>query len=162
MCTVTDCSVEKASSSKTSVMGRLTNEAAKRTVVLRGIQSGTERKAVEKFVGSLTRVRQLRYPFVMHDDTEGLCAAAVIYCGKRDALKAVQRFDSQSLAGFSTAFCFCLVHMQSCVWRCTVQITAGHVIYRYVSDLWRMLGDLHQSVVWLGRTFHIISYHIFV
>jgi len=99
---VIDCT-EKASEKEHSVLmslvGHLTDEAAKRTVVLFGIKMGSDRQTVEKLVGNLKRVRQLRYPAVMHDDDSDLCAA-VIYRGKRDALKAVHRLNSQICAGF--------------------------------------------------------------
>jgi len=99
---VAGCSVEKAASDEHSMqpplLGCLTSEAAKRTVLLCGIKKGTDMQAVEKLAGNLTRVRQLRYPVVMQGVADDLCAA-VIYRGKRDALKAVQRFKSQTLAG---------------------------------------------------------------
>jgi len=98
----TDCTAKASENEHTvemSVMGHLTNEAAKRTVVLCGIKKGTDRQVVEKLAGNLKRVRQLRYPFVMHDGASELCAA-IIYRGKRDAVKAVHRLDSQTLAGF--------------------------------------------------------------
>jgi len=98
---VTDCSEEK--SVHITPMGLLTNEAAKRTVVLSGIKSGTDRQAVEKLAGNLKRVRQVRYPVVMHDAASELCAA-IIYRGKQDALKAVRRLNSQTLAGFMLLF----------------------------------------------------------
>jgi len=83
-----------------SLVGHLTDEAAKRTVVLFGIKMGTDRQTVEKIVGNLKRVRQLRYPVIMHDDDCERCAA-VIYRGKRDAVKAVHRLNSQICAGFA-------------------------------------------------------------
>jgi len=53
----------------------------------------------------MRRVRQLRYPVLMQDVTDDMCAA-VIYRGKRDALKAVQRLKSQALAGLVLCFLY--------------------------------------------------------
>jgi len=83
------------------LVGHLTTEAAKRTVVLRGIVVGTERQDVEKLVGNLNRVRQLRYPVVVGGSC-GDCCAAVVYRGTRDALRAVQRLQSRTIAGLLT------------------------------------------------------------
>lgn len=109
---VTDCDVERAADDDHTVqpplLGQLTSEAAKRTVVLCGIKKGTDTQAVEKLAGNLTRVRQLRYPVVMQDVADDLCAA-VIYRGKRDALKAAQRLKSQTLAGFTLCFLFTVI-----------------------------------------------------
>jgi len=104
---VTDCSVERAADDEQilqpPLLGHLTSEAAKRTVVLCGIKKDTDRDIVEKLAGNMRRVRQLHYPVVMQDVTDDLCAA-VIYRGKRDALKAVHRLKSQALAGFIPCF----------------------------------------------------------
>lgn len=107
--TVTECieeASEKEQAAQTSLVGPLTNEAAQRTVVLCGIKKGTDRGAVEKFAGNLKRVRQLRYPVVMHDGASELCAA-FIYRGKRDALKVVHRLNSQTHAGFMLMLFIC-------------------------------------------------------
>jgi len=94
------------SSERTTLVGQLTTEAAKRTVVLSGIKSGTDRQTVEQLAGNLKRVRQVRYPVVMHDGASDLCAA-FIYRGKQDALKAVRRLKSQKLSGFIFTFSVC-------------------------------------------------------
>ena len=102
-CTAVTDSTEKNSAEQHAVqiplLGRLSTEAAKRTVILSGIKTGTDRQVVEKLVGNMKRVRQLRYPVVVQEDAAEL-HAAVIYRGKRDALKAVQRLNSQTFAGF--------------------------------------------------------------
>jgi len=104
---VTDCGVEVAAdhehTAEPPLMGHLTSEAAKRTIVLHGIKKGTDRRVVEKLAGNLRRVRQLRYPVVMQHVADDLCAA-VVYRGKRDALKALQRLKSQTLTGFMPCF----------------------------------------------------------
>ena len=104
---VTDGSAEKTADDEHTLqlppLGHLSSEAAKRTIILCGIKKGTERQAVEKLAGNPRRVRQLRYPVVMPDVARDLCAA-VIYRGKRDALKAAQRLKSQTLAGFIPCF----------------------------------------------------------
>ena len=97
---------EKKHAVEMSLVGHLTNEAAKRTVVLCGIKYGTDRQTVEQFAGNLKRVRQLRYPVVMHDGSSELCAA-LIYRGKQDALHAVCRLNSQTLAGFMLVLYIC-------------------------------------------------------
>jgi len=95
----TENACDKGHTVQTSLLGRLTTEMAKRTVVLHGIKKSTDRQVVEKLAGNLKRVRQLRYPVVMDDGDSELCAA-VVYCGKRDAVKAVRRLNSQTHAGF--------------------------------------------------------------
>ena len=104
MAAVTDYT--EKSSERTTLVGQLTTEAAKRTVVLSGIKSGTDRQTVEQLAGNLKRVRQVRYPVVMHDGASDLCAA-FIYRGKQDALKAVRRLKSQKLSGFIFTFSVC-------------------------------------------------------
>lgn len=84
--------------SAVSLVGQLTDEASKRTVVLSGIKPGTDRQAVEQLAGNMKRVRQLRYPVVMHDGATELCAA-IVYRGKRDAIRAIHRLQSESFAG---------------------------------------------------------------
>jgi len=92
-----------------TVMGHLTTEAAKRTVVLSGIRTGTDRQTVEKLAGNVKRVRQVRYPVVMHDGAIEPCAA-LVYRGKQDALKAVRRLNTETLAGFTLTCSVTLFH----------------------------------------------------
>ena len=88
-----------------TVVGTLSSEAAKRLVVLSGLKSSVSRDEVEKLAGNSKRIRRLHFPVVQSNDNPNPCAA-ILYCGKRDAAKAVSRLNSLKFSRFGFVVSF--------------------------------------------------------
>ena len=89
-----------------AVVGKVSSEAAKRLVVLSGLKSSVSRDEVEKLAGNPKRIRRLHFPVVEANDTPVPCAA-ILYCGKRDAAKAVSRLNSLKFQGLASLLVLC-------------------------------------------------------
>jgi len=81
-----------------AVVGHVSSEASKRLVVLSGLKSSVSRDEVEKLAGNQKRIRQLHFPVIQDSGSSDPCAA-ILYCGKRDALKAKSRLNSLKFQG---------------------------------------------------------------
>jgi hypothetical protein len=96
-----------------SLIGKVSSEAAKRLLILSGLTASTSKEDVEKLAGNAKLVRQLHFPVACDSGDLAPCAA-ILYRGKRDALKAVARLNAQKSGGLQlNVFTFGKLH----VWR---------------------------------------------